>query len=70
VVAIQAPTNARSRRTRAALPAADDDMIFALTSSDLVEGLTGDRRWSRDKLAAHLATLLRATFLRDDGTRR
>jgi AcrR family transcriptional regulator len=39
------------------------DMIFALTSSDLVEGLIVDRRWSRQKLASHLGTLLRATFL-------
>jgi hypothetical protein len=38
-------------------------MLFALTTSDVVEGLVVDRRWSRAKLAEHLALLLRATFL-------
>ena len=38
------------------------DMLFALTSSDVVEGLTVDRRWSRQKLADHLGLLLRSTF--------
>jgi AcrR family transcriptional regulator len=39
------------------------DMLFALTSSDVVESLIADRRWSRAKLAAHLGALLRATFV-------
>jgi AcrR family transcriptional regulator len=43
------------------------DMLFALTSSDVVEGLTVDRRWSRDKLATHLGALLRSTFLSEPG---
>jgi hypothetical protein len=29
-------------------------MVCALTPSDLVDGLTVDRRWSRQKLAAQL----------------
>jgi AcrR family transcriptional regulator len=46
------------------------DMLFALTSSDVVEGLTVDRRWSRERLASHLSALLRATFLsRPEGGR-
>jgi AcrR family transcriptional regulator len=40
------------------------DMLFALTSSDVVEGLTVDRRWSRQKLADHLGLLLRSTFVK------
>jgi AcrR family transcriptional regulator len=40
------------------------DVLFALTSSDVVEGLTVDRRWSRQKLADHLGLLLRSTFLK------
>ena len=39
------------------------DMLFALTSSDVVEGLTADRGWSRQKLSDHLAVLLRSTFV-------
>jgi AcrR family transcriptional regulator len=38
------------------------DMLYALTSSDVVEGLTIDRGWSHDELADRLALLLRATF--------
>jgi AcrR family transcriptional regulator len=40
------------------------DMLFALTSSDVVEGLTVDRRWSRQKLASHLGSLMRSTFVK------
>jgi AcrR family transcriptional regulator len=40
------------------------DVLFALTSSDVVEGLTVDRRWSRQKLADHLGLLLRSTFVK------
>jgi len=39
------------------------DMLFALASSDLVEALLADRRWSRRRLAERLALLLRSTFL-------
>jgi AcrR family transcriptional regulator len=40
------------------------DVLFALTSSDVVEGLTVDRHWSRQKLADHLGLLFRSTFLK------
>jgi AcrR family transcriptional regulator len=40
------------------------DMILALISSDLVEALVIDRRWSRKRLAEHLKVLFRATFVR------
>jgi AcrR family transcriptional regulator len=43
------------------------DMLFALVSSDVVEALLVDRRWSRRKLAEHLSRLFRATFAADDG---
>jgi AcrR family transcriptional regulator len=43
--------------------AAAGDMLFALASSDVVEGLTVDCGWSRRKLADRLALLLRSTFL-------
>ena len=39
------------------------DMLFALISSDVVEALTVDRRWSKQKLASHLGTLFRSTFV-------
>jgi len=39
------------------------DMLYALISSDVVEGLTVDRRWSKQKLASHLGLLLRSTFV-------
>jgi AcrR family transcriptional regulator len=39
------------------------DMLFALISSDMIEALLADRRWSRRRLASHLALLFRATFL-------
>jgi AcrR family transcriptional regulator len=42
------------------------DMLFALTSSDVVEGLMADRHWSRRKLAELLGELLRRTFLDAD----
>jgi AcrR family transcriptional regulator len=40
------------------------DMLFALVSSDLMEALMVDRRWSRARLATHLNVLFRGTFLR------
>ena len=39
------------------------DMLFALISSDMIEALTVDRRWSRDRLAEHLALLFQSTFV-------
>jgi len=41
------------------------DMLFALISSDMIEALLNDRRWSRKKLAGQLSCLLRSTFLTD-----
>jgi AcrR family transcriptional regulator len=43
------------------------DMLFALISSDLVEALIVDRRWSRRRLAERLALLFRSTFVRGGG---
>lgn len=51
-------------------PESAADMLFALTSSDVVEGLIADRRWSQQKLADHLGALLRATFVDTKGGRR
>lgn len=39
------------------------DMIFALSTSDVVEGLVVDRGWTPERFARHLGQLLRATFL-------
>jgi AcrR family transcriptional regulator len=41
------------------------DMLWALISTDMIEGLLVDRRWSRRRLAEHLALLLRSTFVAD-----
>lgn len=38
------------------------DMLFALISSDMIEALLLDRRWSKQRLASHLALLFRSTF--------
>ena len=43
------------------------DMLFALISSDMIEALIVDRRWSRRRLADHLALLFRSTFAAGDG---
>ena len=45
--------------------ASASDMLFALISSDMFEALLVDRRWSRRRLAEHLALLLRSTFVAD-----
>ena len=42
------------------------DMLFGLISSDLIEALIVDRRWSRARLAAHLAIVFRKTFVDAD----
>jgi AcrR family transcriptional regulator len=39
------------------------DMLFALISSDLIEALISDRRWSRRRLAERLTALFRSTFV-------
>lgn len=38
------------------------DMLWALISTDMIEGLLVERRWSRKRLASHLSTLLTSTF--------
>lgn len=38
------------------------DVLFALISSDMIESLIVDRRWSRRRLADHLALLFRSAF--------
>jgi AcrR family transcriptional regulator len=43
------------------------DMLFALISSDMIEALIVDRRWSRHQLADRLAILFRSTFVADRG---
>jgi AcrR family transcriptional regulator len=42
------------------------DMIYALTTSDVVEGLLADRGWSPEQLARGLARVLRRTFANRD----
>jgi AcrR family transcriptional regulator len=44
-------------------PGTAADMIFALTTSDLVESLIVERRWPPGRLARCLGDLLTATFL-------
>jgi AcrR family transcriptional regulator len=39
------------------------DMLYALISSDLIDALISDRRWSRRRLASHLATMFQLTFV-------
>lgn len=39
------------------------DMLFGLISTDLLERLLRERRWTRQRLARHLALLLRSTFV-------
>ena len=38
------------------------DMLYALISSDMIEALTVDRRWSERRLARHLAVVFESTF--------
>lgn len=42
------------------------DMLFALISSDMIEALLADRRWSRARLAERLAVVFRSTFVRPE----
>jgi AcrR family transcriptional regulator len=44
-------------------PESAADMLFALISSDAIEALIVDRRWSRQRLADHLGLLFRSTFV-------
>ncbi len=39
-------------------------MLFALISSDMIEALIVDRRWSQRRLAERLALVFRSTFAR------
>jgi AcrR family transcriptional regulator len=39
------------------------DMLFSLISSDVIEALLVDRRWSRARLSRHLALLFRRAFV-------
>lgn len=41
------------------------DMLWALISTDMIQGLLRDRAWSRTRLAEHLGLLFRSTFTRD-----
>jgi AcrR family transcriptional regulator len=41
------------------------DMMWALMSIDVLDRLLNERRWSTRRVAAQLATLFRATFVRD-----
>jgi len=43
------------------------DMLFSLISSDMVEALIVDRRWSQRRYAEHLGLLLRSTFVQNAG---
>jgi AcrR family transcriptional regulator len=45
------------------------EMLFALISSDMIEALIVDRRWSRRRLADRLAVLFRSTFVAGSGER-
>jgi len=45
------------------------DMLFALISSDMIEALIADRRWSRKRLAEQLGLLFRSTFVHAPGVR-
>ncbi len=41
------------------------DMLWGLISTDMIERLLVDRRWSRQRLAEHLTVLLQSTFVGD-----
>lgn len=41
------------------------DMLWALISTDMIDGLINDRNWSRNRLAKGLATAFRSTFTTD-----
>lgn len=41
------------------------DMLWALISTDMIDGLLTERRWSRKRLATQLSLLLRSTFTSD-----
>jgi AcrR family transcriptional regulator len=44
------------------------DMLWALMSFDLLEGLLVDRHWSPERYAEHLAVVFRNTFVGDPAT--
>ncbi|UYM06308.1 TetR/AcrR family transcriptional regulator [Solicola gregarius] len=41
------------------------DMLYSLISTDLIEALTTDRGWSKQRLARHLGVTFRAAFVAD-----
>jgi hypothetical protein len=43
-------------------------MLYALTTSDLVEALLVDRRWSRRRFTERVGLLLRTTLLDESGS--
>jgi AcrR family transcriptional regulator len=45
------------------------DMLWALISTDMIEGLLVERAWPVHRLRRHLQTLLRATFVTGGGDR-
>lgn len=40
------------------------DMLWALISTDMIEGLLVDREWTPERFSEHFAALLRSTFVR------
>lgn len=48
-------------------PVTAADMIYAMSTSDVVESLTSDRGWSSHEFAARLAVLLKSTFVAHGG---
>lgn len=59
--------HAEGRLADAWTVAAATDMLFALISSDMIEALLVDRRWSRQRLADHLALMFRSSFVGPSG---
>jgi AcrR family transcriptional regulator len=50
-------------------PSTAADMLYALSTSDVVESLIVDRRWSRRRFVEHLGALLKSTFVTEDALR-
>lgn len=59
---------AEGRLARTWTPATATDMLYALISSDMIEALIIDRRWSRSRLGELLGVVFRSTFV--DGRNR
>ena len=45
------------------------DMLWSLISTDMIDGLLSDRRWSRRRLATQLSLLLRSAFVSEPASR-